>query len=178
MAISASQKAHTPHHMIDPVKLEHIEIYRGSNLVPFPYLETRECTFRTDISGRAFTFRFDLAARLADRGGGTAEVSLQVGLDDLPLILDNIADVMRQKELRPHSVKLENTKILRGATAPPLYRCEFITDISERTLEFSVAFDFDLAPGSTDVDLRIGLDDLPLILENIAGAMRKIKFGK
>lgn len=70
---------------------------------------------------------------------------------------------------------LEHTKIYRGGvTAPRLtietYKCSFDTDISARALEFK----FDLASkggGTTSVLFRIGLDDLPLILESIARTM-------
>jgi hypothetical protein len=74
--------------------------------------------------------------------------------------------------------KLEHTKIYRGGvTAPYLTietsECSFNPNISERALDFR----FSLASkggGTTSVLLRIGLDDLSLILEGIAGAMPEI----
>jgi hypothetical protein len=94
-------------------KLEHTKIYRGGVTAPRITMETRECSFNTNISERAFDFRF----RLASKGGGTTFVLLQIGLDDLPLILEGIAGAM------PESVgtlsdcaALANKKILEKLT--------------------------------------------------------------
>ena len=59
-------------------------------------LESRECTFNTRINQvlRAFEFEFTLDAA----GGGSTAVRLRVGLDDLPLILQDIAREMHGKK--------------------------------------------------------------------------------
>jgi hypothetical protein len=71
-------------------KLEHTKIYRGGVTASSITLETRQCSFKTNTSERALDFRFDLASK----GGGTTSVLLQIGLDDLPLILESIAGAM------------------------------------------------------------------------------------
>jgi hypothetical protein len=71
-------------------KLEHTKIYRGGITAPYLTIETRDCTFNTNISERALDLRFQLASK----GGGTTSVLLQIGLDDLPLILEAIASAM------------------------------------------------------------------------------------
>jgi hypothetical protein len=71
-------------------KLEHTKIYRGGVTASRIFLETSECSFNTNIAGRAFDLRFELASK----GGGTTSVLLRIGLDDLPLILEGVAGAM------------------------------------------------------------------------------------
>lgn len=71
-------------------RLEHTEIYRGGITAPRITFETRRCSFKTNVSERTLDFRFNLASK----GGGTTSVLLQIGLDDLPLMLEGIAGAM------------------------------------------------------------------------------------
>jgi hypothetical protein len=94
------------------MKLEHTKIYRGGVTAPRITLETNECS--CNISERALDFRFQLASK----GGGTTEVLLRIGLDDLPLILEGIADAMPEKSVGTLSdcAALANKKILEQLT--------------------------------------------------------------
>ena len=94
-------------------KLEHTKIYRGGVTAPHLTTETSECSFHTNISNRALDFRFHLASK----GGGTTEVLLRIGLDDLPLILEGIAGAMPESVGTPSDcAALANKKILEQLT--------------------------------------------------------------
>jgi hypothetical protein len=67
--------------------LKHSKIYRSGITARAWAHETRECTFGTNAKERSMEFRFCLASK----GGGTTEVLLQVGIEDLPQILEAIA---------------------------------------------------------------------------------------
>ncbi len=71
-------------------KLEHTKIYRADATVPRLTLETRDCTFNTNISERTMDLKFHLASK----DGDTTSVLIQIGLDDLPLILKAVASAM------------------------------------------------------------------------------------
>lgn len=68
--------------------LKHAKIYRSGITARTWAHETRECTFGTNVKERSMEFRFCLASK----GGGTTEVLLQVGVEDLPQILESIAN--------------------------------------------------------------------------------------
>lgn len=71
-------------------KLKHTKIHRGGITAQYLTTETRECSFNTNISQKALDLRFNLASK----GGGTTSVLLQIGMADLPLILQAIAETM------------------------------------------------------------------------------------
>lgn len=70
-------------------KLEHTKIFRADTTIPQLTLETRDCTFNANISERTLDIKFHLASE-----GGSTSVLLQIGLDDLPLILKAVASAM------------------------------------------------------------------------------------
>jgi hypothetical protein len=94
-------------------KLEHTKIYRGGVTASYLTTETSECSFNTNISKRALDFRFQLASK----GGGTTDVLLRIGLDDLPLILEGIAGAMPESVgTLSNCAALANKKILEQLT--------------------------------------------------------------
>ena len=70
--------------------LKHTEVYRGGMTAQHLTIETSECSFHANASGRAM----DLSFKLASKGGGTTSVLLRIGIDDLPQILEAIATAM------------------------------------------------------------------------------------
>lgn len=71
-------------------ELKNTKIYRGGVTAPNLTLETRTCSFHANVKEKSVDIKFNLASK----GGGTTEVLLQIGLDDLPLILEAVADKM------------------------------------------------------------------------------------
>lgn len=70
--------------------LKHTKIYRGGLTSPYQSMETRECSFHANTGENALDIRFNLASK----GGGTTSVLVQVGLDDLPVILEAVANTI------------------------------------------------------------------------------------
>ena len=68
-------------------KLKHSKVYRGGITANYTSLETTESSFNPNIKDRALDLRFNLASK----GGGTTSVLFQLGVDDLPAILDALA---------------------------------------------------------------------------------------
>ena len=71
-------------------ELENTKIYRGGVTAPYITLETKRCSFHANTKNNALDLRF----KLASKGGGTTSVLLQIGLEDLPAILDAVANNM------------------------------------------------------------------------------------
>ena len=91
-------------------KLENTKIFRSGVTAAKFNFETSQCSFDTNISTRAFEFRFCVASK----GGGITDVLLRIGLDDLPLILEGIAGAMPEIVVGTLSgcAALANNKIL------------------------------------------------------------------
>jgi hypothetical protein len=70
------------------VELKHSKIFRGGITASRLTFETRSCSFCANAEGRSLDIRFELASK----GGGTTAVLLQIGIDDLPMILEAIAN--------------------------------------------------------------------------------------
>lgn len=88
-------------------KLEHSKIHRSGITARKWVFETRVCTFGINVKGRSMDFRFCLASK----GGGTTEVLLQVGIEDLPLVLESIATKFPESaDLLSTSAALANRK--------------------------------------------------------------------
>jgi hypothetical protein len=68
--------------------LKHSKIYRGGITAPQLTIETHHVSCNANAVERALDARFHLASK----GGGTTSVLLRLGLDDLPAILDVIAE--------------------------------------------------------------------------------------
>jgi hypothetical protein len=88
---------------------------------------------------------------------------------------------------KPHTssymVQLEHTKIMRGGSerAPDslnteTYECSFTTHINKSVRAFDFEFKLSSGPGYSAVLLRVGLDDLTLMLQEIARETREQKF--
>ena len=71
-------------------ELQHTKVYRGGVTAPYLTIETRECTFHANTKSSALDVRFNIASK----GGGTTSILLQIGLADLPAILETIASTM------------------------------------------------------------------------------------
>lgn len=71
-------------------ELKHTKIYRGGVTSPHLNLETQKCSFRANQNNNALDLRFQIASK----GGGTTSVLLRIGMDDLPTILEAIAEKM------------------------------------------------------------------------------------
>jgi hypothetical protein len=73
--------------------MKHTEIFRGGVTASYLSPETRQCSFRINVEGMSLDFKFELASK----GGGTTCVRVQIGLDDLPSMLEAIATEMPEE---------------------------------------------------------------------------------
>ena len=69
-------------------ELQHTTIQRGGETARKWTRETSDCGFDLNIAERGLEFRF----KIASKGGGFTEVLLTVGLEDLPVVLEAIAN--------------------------------------------------------------------------------------
>jgi len=68
----------------------HSKVYRAGVTAQYLNIETSECSFHANASDKALDLRFHLASK----GGRTTSVLFQLGLDDLPVVLDAIASAL------------------------------------------------------------------------------------
>lgn len=72
--------------------LKNTKVYRGGVTAPYLTIETRDCSFHANTKDNALDFRFHLASK----GRGTTSVLLQIGIDDLLVILEEVATKMSE----------------------------------------------------------------------------------
>ena len=75
--------------------LTHSKVYRAGITAEVLKHETNDCSFHANKSERALEFHFNLASK----GGGVTSVLLRIGKDDLPAILEAVANAMPDYDL-------------------------------------------------------------------------------
>lgn len=69
--------------------LRHTRIYRGGVTAPCLTVESHSCSLDVNSKENSLDFRFHLRSK----GGGTTEVLLRLGPNDLPVLVESIAKV-------------------------------------------------------------------------------------
>lgn len=67
--------------------LKYAKIYRGGYTASSIMMESEQCSFRMNGLRNALDFHFHIASK----GGGMTRVLLRVGIEDLPIILEDVA---------------------------------------------------------------------------------------
>src|SRR5690349_129864 len=96
----------------DSIQLAHAQIYRGGGTARYLRNETEECAFKINDKFRVLEFRFHLDSA----GGGTTEILVRIGLDDLPLIKRGI-DALQNLEINRLRKRITE---LEAKLSPPI----------------------------------------------------------
>lgn len=133
-------------------KLEHSKVYRAGVTAQYLNIETSDCSFHVNASDKTLDLRFHLASK----GGGTTSVLFQIGMDDLPAILEAIASAMPESVgTLSHCAALANKKLLeqlieaRRVQADDKARATTLTEKLEVVSEF-VSKKYYEAPAGSD----------------------------
>jgi hypothetical protein len=119
--------------------LKNTKTYRGGVTAPQLTLETRQCSFSTNIKDNALDIRFNIASK----GGGTTSVLVRIGLEDLPLVLDAVASRMPESvgvlsdcAALANKKNLEQLKQARKVQADEKARANSLVEKLEHVEEF------------------------------------------
>ena len=132
--------------------LSDARIYRGGVTAPGLTYETHKCSFRSNTGDNSL----DLSFNLKSKGGGTTRVLLQIGLHDMPRILESIATtfpesvgVLSDCAAMANKRNLEQLEIARKVNADESARAKSLIDdlnpveelVSEKFMELPAGED-------------------------------------
>lgn len=139
-------------------KLQHSKVYRAGVTANYLNIETSECSFHANTSDKTLDLRFHLASK----GGGTTSVLFQLGLDDLPAVLNAIASALPESVGALSSAAVTaNAKVLeqlaqaRRVQTNDKARAAALVEQLEAVSEFVSQKYYDAPAGSDEVEAAV-----------------------
>ncbi|EGU30876.1 MULTISPECIES: hypothetical protein [Vibrio] len=85
------------------MKLKNTSVYRAGATERYWKKESNKCRYEIDKSNGSLDIYFSIASK----GGGTTDIKVTIGKDDLPSVLNDILDA-HHTEFKPKYQQLEN----------------------------------------------------------------------